>query len=204
MPPIILHDIIQGSPEWIASRAGSPGASSVDKIITTSGARSKQRDDFMLQLAGERITGNCEETFQSKAMQEGIEREAAARALFEMIQGVQIQQVGIVFKDEWKLAHCSPDGLIGNDSGFEVKNPMMKTHIKYLLAGKVPTDYFCQIQMSLYITERKTWWFMSHYMGLPPLMIECQRDEVFIKKLEFELNEFNAELLSIVEKLKAM
>jgi hypothetical protein len=200
--PIIITDFEQGSEDWFAAKAGSPGASSIDKIITTTGARSKQRDDFMYQLAGERICGKCEETFQSLAMQKGIEREAAARSFFELVQGVEVKKVGIVFKDEWKLCHCSPDGLIGDNAGLEQKNPMMKTHVKYLLAGKLPTDYFSQCQMSLYVTEREKWWFMSAYEGLPPLILEVRRDEAFIKKLEVELNEFNGELLAMVEKLK--
>ncbi|MDD4390214.1 MAG: YqaJ viral recombinase family protein [Eubacteriales bacterium] len=204
MPPIILNNIEQGSPEWFSAKAGSPGASSIDNIITTTGARSKSRESYMMQLAGEKITGTCEETFQSKAMQNGIEREAAARALFEMIHGVEVQQVGIVYKDEHKLSHCSPDGLIGKNAGFEVKNPMMKTHIKYLMGKKLPIDYFGQIQMSLYVTERETWWFMSHYIGLPPLIIECHRDEAFQKRLTEELDAFNTELLTLVERIKAM
>jgi hypothetical protein len=199
--PIIIDDIVQGSPEWFSAICGNPGASNIDKIITTTGTRSKQRDDFMYQLAGERITGKREETFQSQAMQNGIEREANARLLFEMIQGVEVKQVGIVYKDEKKDCHCSPDGM-PEKSGLEIKNPMMKTHVKYLLANKIPTDYFCQIQMSLYVCEIDTWWFMSCFDGLRPLIIECHRDETFIKKLESELNIFNEELLAMVEKLK--
>ena len=199
--PIIIDDIIQGTPEWHSACCGNVGASNIDKIITTTGARSKQREDFMYQLAGERICGKREETFQSQAMKDGIEREAAARTLFEMIYGVEVRQVGIVYKDEWKLCHCSPDGLPEN-AGLEIKNPMMKTHVRYLLNKKLPTEYFGQIQMSLYVTERDLWYFMSNYEGLPPLIIECRRDEAFITKLEAELNSFNEELLQIVERLK--
>jgi hypothetical protein len=202
--PIIITDFKQGEPEWFSAKAGSVGASSIDKIITAAGARSKQREDFMMQLAGERITGKCEETYQNQAMLNGIEREAAARALFELVNGVEINQVGIVFKDEWKLSHCSPDGLIGENEGFEVKNPMMKTHVKYLLSGKLPTEYFSQCQFSLYVTERDKWWFMSCYEGLPPLIIEVGRDEAYLAKLAQELDSFNCEMLAIVEKLKRM
>jgi hypothetical protein len=201
--PIIIDDIIQGSPEWFTAKAGSVGASSVDKIITTKGEPSKSRTEYMMQLAGERITGTCEETFQSIHMANGIEREASARALFEMIHEVECRQVGIVYKDEKKDCHCSPDSLIDPLSGLELKNPMMKTHVKYLLSGKLPTDYYCQIQMSLYITERETWWFMSNYAGLSPLIIECHRDEVFLTKLDAELRAFNEELNEMVMRLAA-
>lgn len=199
--PIIIDDIIQGSPEWFSACCGNVGASNIDKIITTTGARSKQREEFMYQLAGERITGKKEETFQSQAMLNGIEREAGARQLFEFIYAVEVRQVGIVYKDEWKLCHVSPDGLIGDNAGLEIKNPMMKTAVKYLLNGTLPTEYFCQIQMSLYVTERESWWFMSNFEGLKPLIIEVHRDEAYIKKLESELNQFNTELLEMVNKL---
>ena len=200
--PIIIDDITQGTPEWFAAKAGSVGASNIDKIITTKGEPSKQRTEYMMQLAGERLTGTCEETFQSIHMANGIEREASARALFEMVHEVECRQVGLVYKDEKKDAHCSPDSLIDPTSGLEIKNPMMKTQVKYLLSGKLPTDYFGQVQMSLYVTERETWWFMSNYAGLPPLIIECHRDEAFLAKLESELKAFNQELEEMVRKLR--
>jgi putative phage-type endonuclease len=198
---IIISDIEQGSPEWFALKAGSVGASNIDKIVTVDGKPSKQRTEFMYQLAGERITGRCEETFQSLAMQNGIEREASARVLFEMVIGVDVQQVGIVFADESRTVHCSPDGLIGDDEGVEIKNPMMKTHVKYMLNGKLPTEYFSQIQMSLYVTGRKRWWFMSCYDGLKPLIIECKRDDFFLECLDRELRAFNADLEKIVKEI---
>ncbi|HDQ04855.1 MAG TPA: hypothetical protein ENN23_09935 [Deltaproteobacteria bacterium] len=201
---LIIDTFEQGSPEWFAACCGNPGASNIDKIITSTGARSKQRDEFMMQLAGEQVCGKREDTFQSQAMLNGIEREESARSLFEMVKSVEIKKVGIVYKDEKRLFHCSPDGLIGDNQGIEIKNPMMKTHVKYLLAGRLPTEYFCQIQMSLYVAERELWYFMSAYEGLPPLIIEVQRDEEFIKKLESELNAFNSELLTMVKKLESI
>lgn len=201
MPPIIITDFEQSSPEWFSAKAGNVGASNIDRIITSAGQRSKQRDDFMYQLAGEKVCGKCEETFQSQAMANGIEREAAARTLFELAYGVEVQQVGIVFKDDKRDCHASPDGLIGGDAGLEIKNPMGKTHVRYLLNNKLPIEYFSQLQMSLFVTERESWYFMSNYEGLKPLIIEVKRDESFIKKLEIELNIFNTELLEMVKRI---
>ena len=110
---IIIDSFDQKSPEWMAARAGNPGASSISRIITTKGEVSKSREDYLFQLAGEKITGKCEEGFQTQAMINGTEREAAARALFEMIYGVEVRQAALVYKDEFKLFHCSPDGLVG-------------------------------------------------------------------------------------------
>jgi hypothetical protein len=120
-----------------------------------------------------------------------------------MIHECEIKQVGLIYKDNTRSCHCSPDGLIGNSEGFEVKNPLSKTHVKYLLSGKLPTEYFCQVQFSLYVSEREVWWFMSHYPGLKPLMVKVERDEKWIEKCGKELNAFNQELSEMVVRLAA-
>jgi len=202
--PIIIDSYDQRSPEWLSARAGNPGASSISKIITNSGEVSKQRIDYLYQLAGEKITGKCEEGFTSQAMLTGIEREASARALFEMIYGVEVRQAALVYKDEFKLFHCSPDGLVGDHAILELKNPMLKTHVKYLLDGKLPSDYFGQCQMSLYVTERELCYFISAYEGMPPLILEVRRDERFISLLAKALSDFAADLILTVRKLEAL
>jgi len=198
----IIEICEQRSEEWFALIAGSIGASNVDKILTTKGEPSKQRDDYMMTLAAERLTGRGEVGYSNQVMLNGIEREAEARTLFEMAQGVEVQQVGCIFKDDLRLCHCSPDGLVGDKAGFEVKNPLSKTHVKYLLGEKLPTEYFCQVQFSLYVSERETWWFCSHYPGLKPLIIEVKRDENWITKCHAEVISFNQELAEMVEKIK--
>ena len=201
---IIIDSFDQKSPEWMAARAGNPGASSISKIITTKGEVSKSREDYLYQLAGEKITGKCEEGFQTQAMLNGCEREDAARALFEMIYGVEVRQAALVYKDEFKLFHCSPDGLVGENAILELKNPMLKTHVKYLLDGKLPADYFGQCMMSLYVTEREFCYFMSAYEGMPPFILEVRRDERYIALLAKTLDDFAADLIKTVRKLEAL
>lgn len=198
---IIITDFEQNSPEWYQSRLGSVGASSVDKIITSKGEPSKQRTDYLYQLAGEILTGRAEETYQSQAMINGHEREESSRALFELVYGIEVKQCALVYKDERKLFHCSPDGLVWNNEPLELKNPMMKTQIKYLLSGKLPPEYFIQTQMQLYVCEKERGHFMSCYDGLRPLIVPVYRDEAFLVKLEHELETFVCDLAEIVEKL---
>jgi hypothetical protein len=199
--PIII-DCEQRSDAWFEAICGNVGASQIDKVITTKGEPSKQRDDLMYTLAAERITGKGEVGYITQAMLNGIEREAEARSLFEMAHNVDVQQVGLIYKDDRKLCHCSPDGLVGDDGGFEVKNPVSKTHVKYLLNNSLPTEYFCQVQFSLFVSEREYWWFMSHYPGLKPLMLKVGRDDKWIEKCGKELDAFNQELDELVEKIR--
>lgn len=197
--PIIV-ECEQRSEEWFKAICGNVGASSIDKIITTKGEPSKSRTDYMMTLCAERITGKQEMGYINQAMLNGIEREAEARTLFEMLHDVEIKQVGLIYTDD-KSAHCSPDGLIGDKAGFEVKNPISKTHIKYLLDDKLPTEYFCQVQFSLLVSGRGSWFFMSHYPGIKPFIVEVFRDDKWIEKCEKELNAFNQDLEEMVKRL---
>lgn len=203
MPPIIIDTFDQRSPEWIIARLGNPGASSISKIITSTGAISKQRDEYLMQLAAETVSGKPEDSgYLSRQMLNGIEREDASRALFEMIYGVEVRQVGIVFKNEHRMCHCSPDGLIGDNALLEMKNPMAKTHVKSLLDGTLPTEYSGQCQMSLYVTERELCYFMSCSEGLPPFILEVRRNEKYIDQIAKALDDFWVDLCRMVQKIQ--
>jgi putative phage-type endonuclease len=205
MPPLILDSFEQRSTEWMIARCGNPGASSISKIITSTGAISKQREEYLMQLAAEIITGRPEDGgYLSRHMINGIEREDSCRAFFEMIYGIEVRQVGIVFKDEHRMFHCSPDGLVGENAILEMKNPMMKTHVKSLLDGTLPTEYSGQCQMSLYTTERDLCYFMSSCEGLPPFILEVRRNEAYIAQIAKALDDFWVDLMKMVEKIKAI
>jgi len=82
---VIIDDIEQRSPEWLKLKAGIPSASEFSRIITTKGELSKQRQDYIYELAGERIIKTKESTYQSFDMQRGVEREDEARECYEFV-----------------------------------------------------------------------------------------------------------------------
>lgn len=192
----------QGSAEWFRARAGIPTASSFDKIITTTGTRSKQREKYMFQLAGERIIGKPEETYTNAAMQRGKEMEAEARQNYEFIYGETVEQVGLCVTEGEMVVGASPDGLLNANGGLEIKCPELATHVSYLLDNKLPTAYFQQVQGNLFVTGREWWDFVSYYPGLKPLLIRVERDENFIKALRVELGIFCAELEEVYKKIR--
>ena len=109
---MITVNVEQGTPEWLALKAGVPSASNFDKIVTTKGEPSKQAGKYLYQLAGERITGKREDGFQSSAMARGIEMESEAVALYELMREVETTTVGVCYKDEKKSFLCSPDRFV--------------------------------------------------------------------------------------------
>jgi len=192
----------QGSKEWFAARAGLPTASNFDKLITTKGEPSKQAQKYMYQLAGEAITGTKEEGFQSDAMTRGIEMEGEARSLYSLATGLDVEEVGLCLMDGKVPAGASPDGLVGDDGLVEIKCPKLATHVEYMLADKMPTTYFQQVQGQLMVTDRDWCDFMSYYPAMPLFKVRVKRDDVFIEALKVELKKFNRELEAVVSKLK--
>ncbi len=131
-----------------------------------------------------------------------------------MEYGLKIQPVGFVSDSDERFG-CSPDGLIGWDglnsdhptefrdtiitgsSGIEIKAPALATHIKYLLNGELPEDYFGQVQGSMWVTGCQTWHFLSYPLacyldGFPPLHLVIERDEKFCANLEESIPAFIA------------
>ncbi len=195
-----ILDIAQGSTEWLAARAGVPSASAFDKVVTTKGEPSKQVEKYALQLAGERIIGTKEEAYQNDAMRRGVEMEAEARLAYELMTGVDVKQVGLCMTDFGYA--CSPDGLVGDDGGMEIKCPTLSTHVSYLLDGKLPTEYYQQVQGSMLVTERKWWDFISYYPNMRTLIVRVERNDEFCKKLHDELVKLINGVEQIVVKIK--
>lgn len=201
---IIVDDILQCSPEWFTLRAGRPSASCFDQILTPKTMKpSSQAEKYLYTLAGERLTGCKAETFKSQWMERGTELEDEARALFQLVQGVEVKQVGMIYPDEKRLYSCSPDGVL-DGTGLELKCPAMHTHIGYLLSGSLPTDYICQVQGAMLITGFMYYWFMSYYPGLPPLIVRVERDDAFCARLKIELLSFCERLDEVEKRLREL
>jgi putative phage-type endonuclease len=191
----------QLSPEWHAIRLGRPSASKFDMIVTADGSPSKQRQKYLYQLAGEKVSGISPETYQNDAMLRGIELESEARKFYEIVTENVVTQVGFCLSDCEKYG-ASPDGMIGEEGLLEIKCPIISTHVGYLLTNKIPTEYYQQTQGQLLVTGRKWVDFVSYYPGIKPLILRSVRDEGFIYLLKNELERFCKELEEVTDKIK--
>ena len=201
---MITLDCKQGEAEWKSARVGIPTSSNFDKIVTMKGEPSKQSIKYLYTLAGERFIGKKEESFQSLAMQKGIETESEARMFYEITSGIDVVQVGICYKDKRKLFASSPDGLVGDNGLLEIKAPLLSTHVSYLIDGGLVEDYHQQLQGQLFVTGRKWVDIISYYPSMKPLIIRVTPDEKFQKALAVELLKFCNELETITERIKSL
>ena len=156
------------------------------------------RTGYMKKLRSERVHGvTISSGFKTTgAMQTGIEREDEARIAFEKATGIVVETVGFVECDHWM--GISPDGLIGDDGGFEVKCPDLVTHDDYIEAGTLPSAYKWQIHGSMMATGRKYWYFVSYHPDARPedrlFILKVERDEKICDDLRYECDKFIAEL----------
>ena len=174
----IFTNFEQRSMEWHAVRAGVVTASEIDCLVSPSWKirDSKGVDSYLATKVAERWIGGQLPSYQSEAMERGIELEEAGRRAFERTIKKKAKQVAFCLSDDGHTG-CSPDGLIGKDSGLELKCPSIDTHVGYLLAGEVPPEYRAQVQFSMFVTGRASWWFVSYQPGFPMLKVLCTRDD---------------------------
>lgn len=193
---MIVENFEQGSPEWLKARCGVVTASNFAKIITPGGkeVKSKGRDDYMLDLIHEKLTGEPASSYQSEAMLRGQELEPQARDAFCFMMDKDVQEVGLVYKNEDKTISCSPDGLIGVNEGLEIKCMLHKAHLTTLIEQSYPSIYKPQLQGCMWVTGRDSWWFMAYHPDHKPFICQVMRDDIYIEKMEYFVGRFIAEM----------
>lgn len=188
---MIKLKIEQRSEAWHEARLGLFTGTRFAKIMsskTTTGYK-----DCITDVAGEIISSSKDETYSNAIMERGIELEPEAIKEYESIFNVEIEDVGICFTDddnefaEW--VGVSPDGLIGDEGGLEIKCPLLKTHINYIKANKLPNEYKWQVQGALLVTGRKWWDFMSYYPNVKSFIVRVYPNKEMHDQLRTELRE---------------
>lgn len=191
----------QGSQEWLDARLGRPSASQFHKLIKSNGKPSASADDYINAMIIERISGMSAPVFVTEWMTRGNELEPDARNLYELITDNEVQEVGFILDNSGEFG-CSPDGLVGEDGGIEIKCPAPSNHDKWSEKGVCPTKHYAQVQGCMWITERDWWDFMSYHPEKEAFIVRVERDEEFIKKLAEQVLLAVTEIIFEVRNLK--
>ena len=94
-------DLEQGSTEWMMARLGIPTASRFDRLLTPKTRKpSASRDSYRAELVAEYLMGQPLDWGTSAWMERGTELEDEARRWYEMDRGVDVEQVGLVLRDD--------------------------------------------------------------------------------------------------------
>ncbi len=180
----------QRSPEWFAARRGLPTASEFGNIITPKKREyAAAADTYINQLIDELVRPNAEQSFTgNRHTRHGELFEPEAADLYAFSHDVQPRNVGLILNDAGTLG-CSPDLLIEDEGGLEIKCPDGPTHVKWVRGGVLPDEHKAQVHGSLIITGCDWWDFLSYCPGHRPLEIRVVRDD-FTEKLEACLERF--------------
>lgn len=201
MNELEIIDCEQNSPEWRLARMGIPTASSFDDILTPAKSKGEQktRRTYMLKLAGEILTGEPMEHVVTAAMERGHAMEGEARDLYAFRCGGAMSKVGLLRRGR---VGCSPDSLIGDDGGIEIKTKAPHLLIDLFQKDEFPEEHKAQVQGALWITGRAWWDLAIYWPGLPLFVKRATRDEVFIQNLANEVERFNSDLDVIVADMR--
>jgi hypothetical protein len=199
---VIIHECVQGTPEWSYLRAGIPTASAFDRIITPGGAASKSAEKYKFYLLAERIQGKPIDGVKTWSMERGSTLEVKAKKHYQWVTGTSTTPVGFITNDE-ETWGASPDDFVGEDGLLECKCPELETHMMYLMReGTAYKEYKVQCQGQLWVTGRQFVDVLSYYPGLPWALQRIERDEEFIGKLAIEIPKFSAELEALCAEAK--
>lgn len=190
-----LIDCIQGSDEWFRARLGKVTGSKFSQVLN----KKSGYHLYMRRLVAERLTGKPYECYSNENMEAGVEKEAAARIHYELVNECIVEQVGFIELSDY--VGVSLDGIIGGDGTFEAKCPIPSTHVDYIVRDKMPTAYIPQVQGGLWVTGRQWCDFVSYCPEIDSKPYFCKRiyrDEDYIKKLSKATDEFVAKLKDMV------
>jgi hypothetical protein len=206
-------EVVQGTPEWLAARAGNVTASKITDVMAKARNGSQKdsvtRRNYLYQVAAERLSGKpCEDGFKNGHTDRGNELEECGRTGYELLHDVMVEQVGFVLHPSIANYGCSPDGLVGSDGMIQIKCPIIAIHCQYMTAGEVPAEYVPQMLSEMDTCDREWSDFVSYCKHLPaPLNLfvkRLYRDDKRIAEIRDAVEQFNAEVQEMVDKLKRL
>ena len=167
--PKYYWDIGQGTPEWDAIRLGKFTASSFHTFL----GKSQTKTDMLWEIVAERLFKDSDkENYSSFAMERGKILETEARKLYQVTTETLVKECGFV-EMEAPYNHfvgCSPDGLVEEDGGIEIKSPLAKNFLQWTSPADggreviyIKPEYYTQVQFNLLVTGRKWWDFMYYH-----------------------------------------
>lgn len=196
----------QGSAQWLAARAGHVTASKLKDVIAKGkGGEAAVRRTYRVQLVTERLTGLPQESYKNAAMEYGTETEPQARMAYEAITGRMVLEKGFIKHPEIDWLGASPDGLVDDVGGVEIKCPFNSAvHVETLSAG-MPKEHMPQVQGCMWVTGRKWWDFISFDPRMPwhlrMYVQRIEREQVYIDMLASEVGIFLKEVDAMTKQL---
>lgn len=192
---MIIHNFEQGGDDWKKVRLGKFTASDFHILM----GDSQTKKTILLKKAAERLTGELSDSdgFTSVHTERGKEQEAEARDLYSVISLNEVEEVGFIELNQF--IGCSPDGLVGDDGGVEIKCKDNHNHLYAVINNYVAPEHKTQCQFNMYITGRKWWDYCLYNKSFTSChIIKIHRDEDYIAKIRATIDECEAKIQELI------
>lgn len=178
-PSYKIHRVEQKSPEWFKLRelrmtASHANAIANGRVVDKNGVEKigKGLETYIYDMMASYYSSAESVPYTNHDLDRGNDRESDARAIYELITGNQVEEVGFIEAGEH--VGCSPDGFVGDDGLVEIKSHSEPVQLRLFITGKISNAYLDQMQMQMMLTGRK--W--CDYVGYCP---ELKQSMVIIR-----------------------
>lgn len=200
----IYEGLAQGSDEWLQARAGIVTASTVGKLLTSTGKVANNDTSRALTetLVAERITGRVEYVHPSRDMARGTLLEPHARD--EYVKHYNpVHEIGFMVREENGCGiGFSPDGLLGDDGFIEIKSRTPRIQINTFRRDEVPSANIPQIQCGLFVSGREFAHYVSYCPGLPLFVREVTPDPKWQDAIRDAWDKFESDVFNVLHEYR--
>jgi len=176
-PDCTLIDCEQRSSEWFAHRKGVLTASQFGDWLTKSGkVAEKARLTAASKCLAEAVGYPDPPPYETDDMRRGVELEPYALGAFRRQMDFAVDTIGFAKSIHGSFG-CSPDGIMDNGEGVEIKCPRMSKIIQYIALDELPDEYKAQVHGSMAVTGAKAWWFVAYHPSSPLFVKLVERNQ---------------------------
>jgi predicted phage-related endonuclease len=193
-PAVRVCPAEQNTEQWGLDRLGMATASEFHKAIQRGRADrpSVTRRKYLLELLGERLTGEPAPGFSNANTDRGHAMEPDAAADYEIVSGNAVETIGFMHRDGMGV---SLDRIVTGQPGFiEIKSMKPDILLATILSDEMPAEHKAQVQGGLMVAGLEWADFVAYWPNLPLFVKRIARDEDYIDWLRGQIHQFNQEL----------
>lgn len=192
-----MLDVQQGTDEWLQARLGIITASNAHVLLVNGKAEhglGAGAITYMYQLLAERFMGYSDEPFKGNEYTErGHLLEPIVADYYQRLCGVTPHSIGIILNHA-DLVGCdvgaSPDRLVGDVGGLEIKTRQGKLQAELLCTGNIDNNHLTQVQFNLWVSGRQWWDYVSFCQDMPLFIKRFYPDNEMHKQFEIKSRVF--------------
>ena len=193
---------MQRTSEWKAGRlaklTGTRAASLMGSTAT--------RKTLLVEMLREQLTATSKSFNPTAAVQKGIDDEPEAESYCALVLGYDLHSTDTFIEKEGdSFCAVSPDGLVGDDGGIEIKNLSEENHLRVIIDDEPDKKHIWQMKWLMYVTGRQWCTYIGYCKELPEpanfYFKRYERCEKDMQEIGKQVKDFKAKFDEALSKL---